>query len=266
MNKLIFPKVAKEIETRSISWLVTVVGVEGSTPGKVGMKMIVNDRGEIDGTIGGGAIELRVIRKIMDEKPTNAVRWSFDLGGNFSGEKTGMICGGQQEILIDPLFVGHELYIVGAGHCGRALSELATKCNFAVTVIDDRPEFVTTEYHPFASRLICSLYSEIDQHIEFSPEVFIVIMTHAHKNDELVMRKVLGKSYKYLGVIGSATKVRTVKTRLLKDGFDQAELSRVYSPIGFDIGSQTPYEIAVSITAQLIAKRNNKKTTDFSFC
>lgn len=237
-------------------WLITVIGTEGSTPGKIGTKILVNANGDITGTIGGGGIEKRVIDKIMQEKPRNVVKWNFDLGGGFiEAEKLGMLCGGRQEVLVEPLFCAHELYIIGGGHCGRALSEFAAKCDFNVTVIDDRKDCATNELHPYANKVICAPYDNIDPHIDFSSSPFIVIMTHGHTHDELVMRKVLGKPYKYLGVIGSKNKSATLFDRLLKDGYAREELQRVFMPIGLNIGSQTPYEIAVSILAQILSVR-----------
>lgn len=257
MNNGIYKKIIDAIDAKSIVWLVTVVGVGGSTPGKIGMKMLVSSSGELDGTIGGGAIELLVTKKILKEKPTTTVRWSFDLGAGSHNEKTGMLCGGEQEVLVDPLFSGHELYIIGAGHCGQALSLLAAKCDFLVHVIDDRKEFVTSELHPSANKLICTQYNNIEEHIKFSPEIYIVVMTHGHKHDELVMRKLIRKPHKYLGIIGSKNKVSSVFTKMLTDGFDKEELRKLYTPIGLNLGSQTPNEIAVSIMAQLLAVKNN---------
>lgn len=263
MSKLILQEINKVLENGKTAWLTTVIETEGSTPGKVGAKMLVNPDGSIVGTIGGGSVEMLVVQRILKERPAKMAKWDFDLGGGFDAAKTGMACGGRQEILIEPLFTAHDLYIVGGGHCGRALSELAAKCDFNVTVIDDRAECVTKESHPYASGLICTPYDSIDQHINFSDEIFIVVMTHRHKHDELVMRKVLGKPYKYLGVIGSKTKSAIVFKNLLRDNFVKDELLRVFMPIGFAIGSQTPHEIAVSIMAQLLAVKSD--TNDIIF-
>lgn len=257
----IFHQVAAEVKAGGGSWLVTVISTEGSTPGKIGMKMLVQPNGKIDGTIGGGAIEKRVITKIMQEKPAQAVKWNFDLGNNAAAEKTGMVCGGAQEVLVDPLFCGNDLYIIGAGHCGKALTEFAAKCDFRVTVFDHRPEFTLPEQHPHAAQVICVPYEEIEQHINFSPQTYIVVMTHGHIHDEQVMRKLLGKEYKYFGVIGSKTKAKAALNRLLKAGFARETLDQVFLPIGLKIGSQTPHEIAISILAQLIAVKTNSLPT-----
>lgn len=264
MQKQIYSAIAKEIENNSTSWLVTVVYASGSTPGRVGMKMIIKANSEIVGTVGGGAIETQVIKKTLAEKPNKPVRWNFELGKNSRGEKTGMVCGGSQEVLVDPLFSGHHLYIVGGGHCGQALSELASKCGFYVTVVDDRKECANPISHPNAAKVICAPYSEIDKHINFSPEIFIVIMTHGHFKDEAVVRKILRKNYKYLGMIGSVNKTKELFSRLQKSGFKRKELQKIFSPIGFKIGTQTPYEIAVGIVAQLLAVKSDITSFEFN--
>lgn len=269
MHHEIYLKIAEQLTAKQPAWLATVIEVGGSAPGKVGFKMLVDSKGEIFGTIGGGSVEISVIKKILALKPAQTVCWCFDLGESvddaspkrddtIASLKTGMICGGRQDVLIEPLFSSNELYIIGAGHCAQALSELAAKCDFAVTVIDDRAEFVTENYHPYANRLICTPYNEITKHVRFAAESsYIVVMTHAHIHDEMVLRQLVNEKYRYLGVIGSKNKTRTLFEHLLKDGYAERTLQQVYAPIGLKIGSQTPHEIAVSIMAQLLAVRND---------
>lgn len=270
-NFEIFQKAAELLANRQPAWMVTVTNVAGSSPGKIGNKMLVS-AAEQFGTIGGGTIEISVVKKILVERPRIAECWTFDLGcenvaisGTLGNEKvihkTGMVCGGMQQVLVEPLFCAHELYIVGGGHCGRALSELAAKCGFVVTVIDERPEQLEKNQHPWASKLICASYEEVAQHINFDPSnTFVVIMTHAHNKDELALRRVLEaaseNNLRYVGVIGSQKKARTILDRLLSDGFSADILAQIYMPIGLAIESETPYEIAVSIVAQLIAVKN----------
>lgn len=265
MSKIVLQEINKALAGNKVTWLVTVIATEGSTPGKIGAKMLVALDGKIVGTIGGGGIEKCVIQKILQDKPKQALRWNFDLGGDFvAAEKLAMLCGGRQEVLVDPLFSMHNLYIIGGGHCGRALSSLAAKCDFNVVVLDNRKDCVNSNLHPCATQLICVDYNKIEQHLDFSCKPFIVIMTQEHKHDELVMRQILGKPYKYLGVIGSKKKSMTIFRRLLADGYSQQELKRVFMPIGFNIGSQAPHEIAVSILAQLLAVRSEICDVTFS--
>jgi len=261
----IYKKITEATEQNIPVYLATVISTSGSSPGSIGMKFLVYSDGSIYGTIGGGAIEKKVIDKIIQKKPKTVEKWTFDLGSkNETGEKTGMICGGIQEILVEPLLPGIKLYITGGGHCAMALSTLAAKTGFAVTIIDDRPEWANKEKHPDATYIICASYEDVIKHIDFSPDIFIVIMTHAHKYDETVLRQVSGKPYKYLGMIGSQNKVKIILKKLKNDGFPLQDIKNIFAPIGFDIGSNTPDEIAVSILAQMIAVRNQKENIKFN--
>jgi xanthine dehydrogenase accessory factor len=104
-------------------------------------------------------------------------------------------------------------------------------------------------------RCLCIPFAQVAEQLAFSPEVFLVIMTHGHRYDELVLRQCLHKEYRYLGMLGSEKKAAEVLEHLLQDGIDRHLASRVFSPIGFAIGSNTPEEIAVSIVAELVAVR-----------
>ena len=239
-------------------WIATVVETDGSTPARVGMKQFIRLNDTPLGTIGGGEIELKVIERIRLEQPREAMVWKYDLGlGEAGTEKTKMICGGVQAILVEPLQSGDTLYIFGGGHCGIALSKLAAQCGFAVTVIDDRPEWASREKHPAAFRAECLPYPELNK-LAFSPNAYAVIMTHGHSHDETVLRQLVTHDWKFLGMLGSATKVAALFRRMEKDGFTAEQLQRVIAPVGFDIGSHTPQEIAVSIVAQMVAVRNNR--------
>ncbi len=264
MNKNIFDKALSNLKTNETCWLLTVVHADGSTPGRLGMKMLVKGTGELLGTIGGGNIERVTVDRVLQERPADPIIWNFDLDGDSDYEKTGMICGGTQTVFIDPLSSQFNLTIIGGGHCGEALSELATRCGFSVTVIDNREECATLHRHPFASHIICSPYSDVGQHIQFSKKTYIVIMTQGHKADDTVLRQVLGKEYCYLGVIGSRKKTATLLEGLIKDGFSRDEVTKIFSPIGLPIGSQTATEVAVSIAAQLIAVRKGMREIKFN--
>lgn len=260
MDKIIFTTIASNINHNTKSWLVTVINTDGSTPARIGMKMLIDINGKLQGTIGGGAIEKIVVDKILQDQPNIVVKWAFDLGNNPNSPQIDMICGGNQEILIDPLFNHSQLYIIGGGHCGTALCELAAKCEFNITIIDDRKEIAATAKHPFANQVIHTPYEHITTHIQFNPNIFIVIMTHAHKHDQLVIEKILNQEYKYLGVLGSEHKINSCFERLLQKGFAVEKLNQIHAPIGIKIGSHTPTEIAISILAQMLAIKNEKQT------
>lgn len=261
----IYEKIHEALGKNKTCWLATVINATGSTPATEGMKMLVYPDGNFDGTIGGGEIEKLILERILREKPQGTEKWSYNLGtGDEESEQTGMICGGIQEMLIERIISGSRLYIIGGGHCGMALSRLASENGFSVTVLDNREEWASPEKHPSASELICSPYDGIDRHIEFSENTYIVIMTHGHTHDEKVLRQLIGHEYKYLGMLGSARKVKTVFEKLKSEGIPEDRLKKVYSPAGFDTGSHTPNEIAVTITAQLTAVKNSRDKIIFN--
>jgi len=244
-------------------WLVTVIATGDSAPAAAGMRMIVCDEG-ISGTVGGGEVEQRICEKIRRLRPSAVERWSFDLGRSGRGEATGMACGGSQEVLVEPFGPSSSLVIVGGGHCGIALAAAAARLDFAVTIIDDRPQWASREKHPDAATVICADYGRVLEHIAPSDSHYAVIMTHGHRHDETVLRQLLSRSWRYLGMIGSRQKVREMLARLQADGMATEKLRRVFAPVGFAIGSHAPAEIAVSILAQLLAVRNGVTAIRFN--
>lgn len=255
MPNNIFEEIALAIKENRKLWLATVIESQGSSPGKPGMKMIIYPDGRTSGTIGGGQIEKEVIEDVLKRSYDTLVKCSFQLKGDFAGQP-GLTCGGTQEVLIESISSGAPLFIIGAGHCAMELSALASRCGFAVTVIDDRPDWCNKENHPQAVCRICQDYSDFTGLIDYSPETYIVIMTHEHAHDEEALRVCLHKPWKYLGLIGSKRKVGLLFDKLASEGIERKSLERIHSPIGLSIGSQTPAEIAVSIVAQLISLRN----------
>ncbi|HSQ76822.1 MAG TPA: XdhC family protein, partial [Bacteroidota bacterium] len=119
----------------------------------------------------------------------------------------------------------------------------------------DREEWAAREKHPSALRTVCSPYDTVLQHITIRDDAYGVIMTHGHQHDADVLKQVIGLPWHYLGMIGSARKVRAVFDAMLREGVKEELLARVFSPVGFPIGSHTPEEIAVSIVAQIVAVR-----------
>ena len=157
MNNSLFQQIATEIANNNLAWLVTVVNSDCSTPGKIGFKMLVKNDGSIIGTIGGGVIEKLVIEKICKTLPAEPDLWSFDLSGNSDRRKNWHALRRKQTVLVDPLIAINSLYIIGGGHCGKALCELAAKCDFNVIVIDERAEYANQNNHPFANKTITVL-------------------------------------------------------------------------------------------------------------
>ena len=144
-----------------------------------------------------------------------------------------------------------------AGNCALALSELMSKLDFHLTVFDDRPDLNTLQKNEFAHRIeIIESYEKIGELIDSDRAAYVVVMTLGYKFDEIVIRQLFDKDFKYFGVLGSKAKMKTLLKSLEKDGFDKKRLANIHTPIGIKINSRTPEEIAVSIAAEIIAVKN----------
>jgi len=235
--------------------LVTVVSATGSTPREEGAKMLVRPDGSIIGTIGGGSLEAQVIeeavRVIKQAKPK---RLHMSLTAKEAGE-VGMMCGGDLEVFIEPILNPPALYIFGGGHIALALTKMGKLCGFNITVIDDRAEFAHAERFPEAEIILAEDFTKSFPQVKIDKSSYIVIVTHGHRHDEVVLEWVVGTPARYIGMIGSKTKNETIYSHLLAKGITREQLDRVHAPIGLEIGAQTPEEIAVSILAELIKIR-----------
>jgi xanthine dehydrogenase accessory factor len=154
----------------------------------------------------------------------------------------------------------NKLFIIGGGHCALALSELMSKMDFHISLFDDRADLNTLAKNEFVHhKQIIESYENIGEFIESGSNVYVVVMTLGYKFDEIAVRKLFDKKFKYFGVLGSKAKMKTVLRNLEKEGFDQEKLSEIHTPIGLPINSRTPEEIAVSIAAEIIAVKNDAK-------
>ncbi len=233
--------------------LVTIVSAGGSTPREEGAKMLVKADGSIVGTIGGGNLEniatKEALKVIQSGKPKR-LDYSLKAGG-----ETGMICGGDVEIFIEPLLSAPTIYIFGGGHIGLALARIGKLLGFKIVVIDDRTEFANPERFPEAEETIVDDFGKAFSKLKIDRSGYVVIVTHGHKGDEMALEGALGTKAHYIGMIGSKSKIEAVYSHLRKKGFPQEQLDHVHSPIGLKISAQTPEEIAVSIMAEIIAVR-----------
>lgn len=250
--KGIYEAINRILRNNERASLATVVMKKGSTPARVGFKMLVFENGSIIGTVGGGSIEDEVrnlsIKVIKSRLPILA---SFDLNDENS------ICGGKMEVFIEPIVPSEKLFIFGAGHVGQALCRMSALTDFEVIVIDDREEYANKELLPDAKHIVVSEFANSFNQLEIDDNSFIVIMTRGHAFDELVLELACQTKAKYIGMIGSKSKIKTIFGNLRQKGVNDEKLSAVYSPIGLDISSETPSEIAVSVLAEMIQIRHN---------
>ncbi len=260
MDSELARRLSEAIEAGTGLGLATVVSAQGSTPGRVGFKMLVYRDGTSFGTVGGGELEKRVLDTVRAGLAEPSIARFVMSGDPRVPDGTHMICGGVAEVFLEPLGLSDELYVFGGGHVGGALVRVGRLGGFRVIVYDNRPEFASRERHLEANEVISAPYEELGEHVRFGPRTFIAIMTHGHRHDEIVLRACLGRERAYLGCIGSKAKAHKMLARLRDTGVDDDQLHRIDMPIGLDIGSQAAGEIAISIIAQIMAVRRGHDT------
>jgi len=234
--------------------LCIIVATKGSSPRKAGSKMIVYEDKTIEGTIGGGSLEMKVMEdapKVIESGIPQ--KFSYNLEDDL-----GMHCGGYAEVYIEPMLPDEQLYIFGAGHVGKALADLASQFGFEIILVDPREEIKRGfEGQPY--KFIQQDFVEAAKELASSGKAYIVITTPKHKYDEDVLAVCAKKPSAYVGMIGSKNKVALAKKRFLEENIlSPEEIDRVDMPIGIKFNAQTPEEIAVSILAKLIDVRNSK--------
>ena len=237
--------------------LVTIVSATGSTPREEGTKMLVRADGSILGTIGGGSLEAQVIEEAIKViKQGKPKRLHLALTAK-EAEEAGMICGGELEVFIEPILTPPTLYIFGGGHVSLPLAKMGKLLGFKIAVIDDRAEFANADRFPEADILLAEDFTKAFSKLKIDKSSYIVIVTRGHQYDELVLEWAVGTPAKYIGMIGSKTKVKTIFSHLLAKGISRKQLDRVHAPIGLEIDAQTPEEIAISILAEIVKIRRS---------
>lgn len=235
----------------------TVINAKGSTPREIGADMLILENGETKGTIGGGALEVRVIELAKDcIKSNNSATYNLPL----NSKEIGMICGGEVDIFIEVFNPKPNLIICGAGHVGKAIYEIAKTLNFKITVLDDREEYLNEMRFPDADEVVLGKINETLINHQIDENSYICIVTKSHKEDFEALKAVINSNAKYIGLMGSKKKIKEIFDELLSQGFDVEKISRVKAPIGLDIATNSPEELAISIIAEILAVKNNKTT------
>ena len=259
MNREVFAAVNAALERGEPAALVTIVSTTGSTPQRIGAKMLVFADGRTVGTIGGGCYENDAFGKareaILNRTPQLV---HYELSDDFAQE-TGLICGGRMDVYIEPIEPSAELYVIGAGHVGFHLARLAYEVGFRVHVVDDREKFANAERFPTAVEIVVEDIPAWIARANLAAHAYAVIVTRGHTNDLEALRALAPRDLRYLGLIGSRAKVARIYDALVEDRMPPERLQRVHAPIGLDIGAVTPQEIAVSILAELIAVKHGKE-------
>ena len=234
------------------SAVATIVQCTGSSPQKEGAKMLVRDDGTTAGTLGGGCIEAEVrevaLTAIKDRVPQT-------IPFNLTEKHGGLVCGGKILVYIEPIIPDPSLIILGAGHVGKALCQVAKFSGFRVTVVDDRAEHANRAAVRDADDLVVSDFEHTFEQVPLDKKSFIVVATRGHNHDLDAIKAALKTEAQYVGLLGSRRKKALLFRMLEESGFSKDTVSRVIIPVGLPINSVTPEEIAISIMAQIIQFR-----------
>jgi xanthine dehydrogenase accessory factor len=253
----IFEEIGKLKREGKRGALATIVNVRGSIPSVAAAKMLVREDGSISGTIGGGCVESDVrkgaLQVMQDEKPKT---FNFNLDQR-PDDDTGLVCGGSLQVFVEPIIPSPLLYIFGGGHIGLNVYKVAALAGFDVVVADDRELYANRERFPDARDIHAEEMDALMARLTPGEGAYIVIVTRGHRHDMRVLRWALDTPARYIGMIGSGRKVLTVFEQLEAQGLAPESFKRVFAPIGLDIGSVTPEEIAISIVAEMIAIRRH---------
>ena len=258
MNQEVFGALAEALDRAEEVALVTIVSSTGSTPQRVGAKMLVYADGRTVGTIGGGCYENEAFWKAREAiKSHTPINVKFELTDDIA-EETGLICGGQMEVFIEPIEAAPDVYIFGAGHVGYCLARMAHDTGFRIHVVDDREKFADAErFQPGTDVIVEDIPTWLQTHT-LPTNAYAVVVTRGHKHDIDALRALAPANLRYVGLIGSRAKVKRIYDALRLEGIPPEALRNVHAPIGLDIGAITPQEIAVSILAELIAVKHGK--------
>jgi xanthine dehydrogenase accessory factor len=171
-------------------------------------------------------------------------------GGTIAG-----IQGGEVDVFAEVLPPTPSLLIVGAGHIAQPLAVAGRLMDFSVTVIDDRPEFANESRFPGVDRILVDDFANALSQVTVTTDTYAVLVTRGHVHDRHALEHMLNTPARYIGVIGSKTRIRTLMRSLREEGFAAEKLERVYAPIGLDIAAETPAEIAMAIAAEIVDVR-----------
>jgi xanthine dehydrogenase accessory factor len=241
--------------------VATIVSVRGSIPSFRTAKMLVRDDGSIVGTIGGGCVEADVwqaAREVMEEEKPRSLTFNLNQNPKYD---TGLVCGGTLDIFIEPVLPVPVLDLFGAGHVAVNLYKVAHNAGFDVIVVDDRETYANRERFPEAREIHAEDFEQSLAELAPNESAYIVIVTRGHRDDMRVLRWAVQTPARYIGMIGSKRKVIAIYHELEKEGLPPELFQRVHAPVGLDIGAVTPEEIAVAITAELIALRRHSEAS-----
>lgn len=250
-------KLTELLHARTPFVSVIVVDTTGSVPNESGTKMLVTQNGLHYGTVGGGKVEKKAIDEAItllnnkEGRSTHFVNWSLS-------KDVGMTCGGLVKLFFEKYNINPwQITVFGAGHVANALISLLAKVECRILCIDPRPEWLNKLSDSPKLETICS--DDMPSQVAIVPDnSFVLLMTMGHSTDMPILIEILKRkrNFPYLGVIGSAAKAARLRKDVSEAGLPEEMTKSFYCPIGLDLGSNHPDEIAISIAAQLIQQRD----------
>ena len=238
---------------QSYAFATVIEATLKGTPRKAGAKMVVLTDGSCVGTIGGGRKEKAVIlecQKALKNGRPSIVTYDY------FGKEGQSVCGGQMKVLIEP-FAGQKHFVIcGAGHIALPLSVIGKMLNFKVSIVDNRPEFADKKRFPHVDHIYLGSHVELFKKIKIDKNCYVMIITQGFEYDFNCLEFVLKSKAAYIGFISSKVKKIKFIRRLREKKFSEKSIQKIYAPMGFSIGAQTPEEIAVAIAAQMIAHQH----------
>jgi len=235
---------AEAIQQKQPAVLATIVEVKGASPAKVGAQIVLRSDGTTAGTVGGGKLEAAILADAQAALADGQPRLTHYRLTEEGPDAVGVLCGGEVRAFIQPYRPPPKLVIVGGGHIGKPLKVMGEAAGFEVVIVDVEAGRATVP--------------ELEA-VPLAADSSVVLITTDHVSDEAALRQVITSPARYIGMIGSRAKCRTILDHLRADGYKDDALSRVYAPIGLELGGTTPEEIAVSILAEVIAVRRGGK-------
>ena len=241
--------------------LCQIVRTEGSTPGKVGWKLLARPDGSCFGNLGGGAFEALVktdaLLKLTNGRADGEVKRYYFTETAVKGEPTGMVCGGMAEVFLDVMEAAPLLVVCGGGPVGQALARAGSLAGFETLISEDRPEFRSPDLFPAETRFAAVGRDYAEPFLEpyRHRDLYVAVVSRCWETDVAALASVLRQApprLRYLGLMGSRRKVARVRQEVAGQGFD---LTQLHAPIGLPIGGDSPGEIAISILAEIIGAR-----------
>jgi xanthine dehydrogenase accessory factor len=243
--------------------LATIAATRGSVPRQAGSKMIVYPDGTISGTIGGGKFESLLVSDCLAALDTGSAVLKDYILREGHPDSFGAICGGEVTVLIEPQGTAETIYLVGAGHCAKAIAQAARTCGLRITVIEDRAEIMEA-FEPADCKIADIPAVEFISKRNWKPGDAIILVNRSYQLDRDALEAALGRTgFGYLGMMGSRRKVLRVYDELKQRGIDPHTFERVNAPIGLDIGADSPEEIAISVLAEILAALRHRSGRPF---